>query len=358
MGVMFIAVRDLRFATGRFSLLAGVIALMTFMVVMLGGLTAGLGAASVSAVDKLPVDAIAFQRPAAGQDVSFTTSNLPARTVEALAAAAGVTAAHPIGISTIQLRSSSSTVAVTLIGTDPSMFPALELGAQPGADEIALTAALADEQHLHVGDGVQVAGRSLKITSILADASFNHLPAAYTDIDTWQQLTHNDTITAVGLRLKSASVPALDRSADVSVIGKDAAFDAVGAYSSEQGSLNLMRGLLVAVSVLIVGSFFTVWTMQRAGDLAVVRAIGGSRGYLLRDALGQAVIVLLVGAGVGASVAISTGLLVTRLVPFVLTVPGVLVPLAAMVGVGLLGASLSVRKVTTVDPLAALGAAR
>jgi putative ABC transport system permease protein len=55
-----------------------------------------------------------------------------------------------------------------------------------------------------------------------------------------------------------------------------------------------------------VGSFFTVWTMQRAHDLAVVRAIGGTRGYLLRDALGQAALVLLVGAGLGALVA--TGL--------------------------------------------------
>ncbi len=356
--MMFIAVRDLRFAKGRFALVGSVIALMTFMVVILTGLTAGLGAASVSAIDKLPVDSIAFQQPASGQGVSFTGSSLSADTSQRLAGQPGVAAAHPIGIATSQLHTGVSTEAVSVFGADPALYPARESGRQPGPGQIAIGATLAADAHLRPGDPVELAGQRLTVAAILADTSFNHLPVAYTNIDTWQRITHSNTITAVGLRLDGVSTARLDAAGDVHIVGKDAAFAAVGAYSSEQGSLNLMRGLLIAVSVLIVGSFFTVWTMQRAGDLAVVRAIGGSRGYLLRDALGQAVLVLAAGAAAGAAIGAAAGVLAATIVPFLLTTSSVAVPVAAMIGVGLLGAAVSVRKVTKVDPLTALGAAR
>jgi putative ABC transport system permease protein len=260
-------------------------------------------------------------------------------------------------VATVQLTSGAMADAVSLIGTDPDLFPTQEAGRHPGGGQIALSSGLAHDQHLEVGDQVEVSGQRLTVAEILADSSFNHLPAAYTTISTWQQVTHTTTITAVGLRLDGASPSTLD-GPGIRVVTKHAAFDAVGAYSSEQGSLTLIRGLLIAVSALIVGSFFTVWTMQRSGDLAVVRAIGGSRRYLLGDALGQAVIILTAGAAAGAGVTVAAGALAATVVPFLLTVTGVALPLAAMVAVGLVGAALSVRRVTTVDPLTALGAAR
>lgn len=127
---------------------------------------------------------------------------------------------------------------------------------------------------------------------------------------------------------------------------------------AEQGSLGLIRLLLVAVSVLVVGSFFTVWTMQRAGDLAVVRAIGGSRRYPLRDALGQALLIMVFGAGVGAGLAAVLGLLAANVVPFTLSTATVALPMAVMIVAGLVGAAASTRRISAIDPLAVLGAAR
>lgn len=350
---MFIAIRDLRFARGRFSLIGSVIALMTFMVVMLSGLTAGLGSASVSAVATLPVDHIAFQQPAPGQGVSFTNSTLPAGTAIRLAHEPGVTAAHPLGVSTSQLHKGNAAAAVTVIGTDSALYPTVKSGQLPEPGQFAVTSKLAGDQHLHVGDTIVVGGQNAVVAAIVGDTSFNHLPVAYTDIATWQRIAHTGAVTAVGLTGTPAS--GID---GVQVVGKTAAFGAVGGYSSEQGSLNLMRGLLIAVSVLVVGSFFTVWTMQRSGDLAVVRAIGGSRGYLLRDALGQALLVLLAGGAAGAGLATALGLVAARVVPFELTGATVALPLAAMIAVGLAGAAVSIRRISKVDPLTALGAAR
>jgi len=58
---MFIAVRDLAFAKGRFMLMGFVIALVAYLMTFLSGLSAGLISNNVSGLMVLPVTHIAFQ---------------------------------------------------------------------------------------------------------------------------------------------------------------------------------------------------------------------------------------------------------------------------------------------------------
>ena len=108
-----------------------------------------------------------------------------------------------------------------------------------------------------------------------------------------------------------------------------------------------MRALLFAISALVIGAFFTVWTVQRSGEIAVLKALGASTGYLLKDALGQALALLALGAALGTAIAAGIG-------AGIIALTGALV----MIALGLAGAAVSLRTVTTVDPLTALGSAR
>lgn len=119
-----------------------------------------------------------------------------------------------------------------------------------------------------------------------------------------------------------------------------------------------MRGFLFVISAMVIGAFFTVWTIQRSGDIAVLKALGASTPYLLRDALGQAVLMLVAGTLLGTAVAAGFGAVVPDGVPFVLDPLTILVPAAVIVALGVLGAALSIRRITAVDPLTALGSAR
>ena len=47
---------------------------------------------------------------------------------------------------------------------------------------------------------------------------------------------------------------------------------ALSAFRSEIGSLLLMVAMLFGISGLVIGAFFTVWTMQRKGDIAMLKA--------------------------------------------------------------------------------------
>jgi putative ABC transport system permease protein len=152
---------------------------------------------------------------------------------------------------------------------------------------------------------------------------------------------------------------ATDQQAGTTTLATGATLSAIGSYTAENGSLQLMRAFLFAISALVIGAFFTVWTIQRSGDVAVLKALGASTANLLKDALGQAVILLATGTLIGTAAAAGLGALASGSgIPFVLTASTILPPAAVMILLGALGAALSIRRITSVDPLTALGSAR
>ena len=115
--------------------------------------------------------------------------------------------------------------------------------------------------------------------------------------------------------------------------------------------------MLFVISALVIGAFFTVWTVQRIPDIAVLKALGASTGSLVRDALGQAALVLVVGAAIGTAITALVGGFLGG-IPFVLTTATTLLPAAAIIALGLIGAALALRFLVTTDPLTALGGTR
>lgn len=360
---MFVAWRDLRFAKGRFALMGAVVVLITLLVGLLSGLTAGLAKENTSAITGLPADRIAFAAPPSGQSVSFTGSQVEQRAWESWARQPGVRSAEPIGISTLNATAGARSAAVSAFGVEPDsgIAPA---GVAPG--KAVLSEKAAADLGVGPGDTVRLgSGVEESVARVASDASYSHTPVVWTALDDWQGLGHRGTsmdeqATVVALRTGAGvDLAAGDEAAGTETKSLDGALTAIGSYQAENGSLQLMRGFLFVISALVIGAFFTVWTIQRAGDIAVLKALGASTPYLLRDALGQAVLMLAAGTAVGTGVAALVGSAISGGdVPFVLDPPTVLWPAAVMIALGALGAGLSVRRITAVDPLTALGSAR
>ncbi|MEV4614730.1 FtsX-like permease family protein [Kitasatospora sp. NPDC049258] len=356
---MFVALRDIRFAKGRFALMGAVVTLITTLVVFLYGLTGGLAAAASSTVAALPADRIVFGAPAgAAPTVSFGNSTVSAEQQAAFTAAPGVRAAQPLGISLTRLTAADAAASVSVLGSPAELLPPLRQGAAPQDGQLAVGADTARTYHLSVGARVTVGPSTLTVSAITAERSYSHAPTVWTTLAGWERISGQSRPTALALTGAPAAAAALDRAQGTTTVALADALAGINGYAAEQGSLQLIQGFLFAVSALVVGAFFTVWTVQRRPDIAVLKAVGASSGYLVRDALAQAAAVLLAGALLGGAVGGAGGLLASAAVPFDVGPATVAVPVAAMVLLGLAGAALAVRRITSVDPLAALGASR
>ncbi|MEU4199892.1 ABC transporter permease [Streptomyces sp. NPDC026294] len=386
---MFVAWRDLRFAKGRFALMGTVVVLITVLVGLLSGLTAGLGRENTSAITALPAGRLAFTAPAGGgDDVSFTDSHVGERTWDAWARVPGVRSAEPLGIGTAKATAGDGagdgagerTAALSAFGVRPGSHLAPAAGRIADGSAVLSTKA-AEELGVRAGGRFTLNGRTLTAAAVAGEAMYSHTPVVWTSLDDWAAVSGGTGSAAAGpghdsgsgasgaAEARTATVVALTTSSDADLSAADRklgtrtvttgeALNAIGSYTAENGSLQLMRGFLFAISALVIGAFFTVWTIQRSGDVAVLKALGAPTRYLLRDALGQAVVLLVTGTGVGTALAASAGAAVGGTVPFVLDPATVLVPALVMIALGAVGAALSIRRITAVDPLTALGSAR
>ncbi len=361
---MFVAWRDLRFAQGRFILIGSVVALVTLLVGLLAGLTGGLAAQNVSAVLGLSGDRLVLHRPSGGQP-SFSESSLDAATVSAWRTAPGVQDVRPVGI--VQGRAaardgSAAAVAVALFGLPHGGPSSTVTDLAPTSDDtVGLSASAASQLGARVGDEVTVAGAAYRVSLVGADTWYSHTPVVALSPAAWSQADRRLGGTGEATVLAVTGTPDWDATAArtaTSAAPPLASLTALETFRSEVGSLGLMIVMLFGVSALVVGAFFTVWTMQRAGDISVLKALGASTGSLVRDSLGQATVVLVVGISLGTGVVLAVGALAGGVLPFLLSPLTTLLPATLLTLFGLAGAAVSLRTVTGTDPLTALGSNR
>lgn len=358
---MFVAWRELRFARGRFVLIGSVVALITVLVGFLSGLTGGLAAQNVSALLGLPGDRIVLQQPPSGT-ATFGESSIDRAAVQQWRDARGVDSVTPIGILTTRATHGSQKSGVALFGIPSGAPPSTVTDLAPATDDaVGLSSGAADALHARSGDSIQLSGKTFRVSRVGGDAWYSHTPVIALTPSAWAALDKSTGSDGAATLLSVTGQPDWDAvAAATHTISQPplAALPHLETFRSEIGSLALMVAMLFGISALVVGAFFTVWTMQRAADIAVLKALGATTSSLLRDALGQALVVLTIGVGAGLLLVVALGLLVGGSLPFLLNVFTTLVPALAMVALGLTGAAVALRSITKADPLTALGSNR
>jgi len=376
---MFLALRELRFARSRFSLMGGVVALIAVLMVMLSGLSSGLVNDGVSGLKAQPVDAFAFAE-GTKTDSAFSRSVVDLAQVDAWAGRPDVAAAEPLGSMLINAHTSTDVpVDLALFGVVPGSFlePEAAEGQALGDPHGIVVSDTVLEDGLAIGDTVTVDRVGTELTIIGSTGNqhtFGHVDVAYLPLTTWQEIHSGSAVgeevradaytEASAIALQAADGQSIDLAAGDAAVGTSSmtltdSFGASPGYTAETSTLMLIQVFLYAISALVVGAFFTVWTIQRRHELAVLRAMGGSTGYLMRDGLAQAFIVLLVSTVAGVAVGLGMGALLTGTsMPFALEAPAIGLAFVLLIGLGLIGAAFAIARIAKVDPLKALGGQR
>lgn len=366
---MFLGIKDMLFAKGRFALMGSVVALITLLLVMLTGLTGGLGKQNTAALESFGADRYAFGTTGSGQaEVSFTNSSITAQTASDWKNTAGITSAEPIGFTQTKVEGNSS-AAAAVVGVDPasslihdSVGSAVSGREDVSGQQVVLSETVATDTGVGVGDQLSIAGQEFTVAGISADTFYSHSPVVWASTESWQGITRQTHVSGdaavVGtvLALKGTTDwEAAASSTHTAVTTVSGSFAGLAAFASEQGSLKTMQGFLYAISALVIISFLTVWTIQRTRDLAIVRALGGSTSYLMKDAISQAAIVLFIGAGLGLLVGWALGSLAANAVPFQLSALTLIGPALGIWVLGIFGSLIATARVSKIDPMIALG---
>lgn len=359
---MYLALRDLKSARGRFALVGTVIALVALLSGLLSGLANGLVDAGISGLRRLPLDHLVFSPGAKG---NFSRSILGPTQLTAWTDELGADAA-PLGVSFFNARTDGGTAFdIAMFATTPESFLARDAQAadalrQPGlvlSDELRSTG-------LQVGDMVTIVGPQVKlpVLGFSYAGSYGHVPIAFSSLDTWSGLVYGDQgrhqFSAIAVRDPGGvDLAALAQRSGTEVMTKTAAFEGSPGFSAETATMTLIRSFLVVISALVVGAFFTVWTVQRTAQIGLMKALGASTRYVIRDSVGQLAIVVVSATAVGIGVSALLGLAVGGSVPFRLTATSLVATGAVLVAAGLVGSLIALRRIDAVDPAIALSTA-
>ena len=379
MGASFLALRELVFARGRFALMGAVVALIAVLVVLLSGLSVGLVNDGVSGLKKLPVTSFAFQ-DGVKKDDAFSRSVVDTDAVRTWAAQPGVADAAAFGNTLVNGRTDRGVdIDLALFGVERGSFldPEVQQGRRLAANGEIVISASAAEKGVHLGDSVvlEPSGQHLRVVGILAGQhTYGHVDVAYLSLRSWQQakagLGDGEPVptrvlqeaTAVAVRAGPGAhvdLSAGDAAAGTTSMTLKQSYGASPGYTAETSTLQLIQAFLYVISALVVGAFFTVLTIQRKGEIAVLRALGASTRYLLQDSLLQSVVLLVLSAAVGLAAGVGLGAAIaTTQIPFALEVGPIVGATVLLLVLGIGGAGIAVLRITRVDPLTALGGNR
>jgi len=377
---MFIALRDLRFAWGRFLLMAVVVALVAFLATILSGLAAGLIKNNISGIVQLDVSHLAFEY---NNKPSYRNSMIDREMWEGWRETEGVLAAEPLGHTMFNARKTDNAPLddVVLWGIEPGSFlepPVNEGVGLGGRENGVIISKLLVNRGLQIGDTfiLDRVLTELEVVGIVDEFNIGHVPIIYTPMRKWQEATYGppggpppgeklpdilfDYATLIALQVAPDANPQVLEDIDIDMgtltVDKLRAYEASTGYREEVMTVQMIQAFLIVISAVVIGAFFTVWTIQRTQEIGLVKALGASSWYLMRDALAQVLILMVSGALIGVASALWVGQIFLEAgFPYELRMETVVNSTGWLVVAGLIGSALSVRLITRVDPMIALG---
>jgi putative ABC transport system permease protein len=366
---MNLAIAEFRRAKGRFASITGALSLIVFLVLVLGALGDGLFFGGTGAIRSSTAGAYAFSADAEG---SLVRSRLPLSTESELEAETGVVQATAIGALITTTSSVPDGADVVVMGFVPEADPAgvpsevvegrLPTPARP--DGVAVDASLAADG-LGLGATLVVGGVATPVVGVVADAQYQGIPTAWASFETYgamraavrpelagqpAQPSTFGLILADGVTAEQVTAPA-----GTSILSSEQTYLSIPGVREQKSSLNAIIGASLAVGGLVVALFFALVVLEKRELFAALKALGASSrrlgGGVVLQALGATVTAVIIGAVAARAV----GWLLPDDIPFLFRPETLVVSATLTIVAGVVGAVLSLRRISRIDPATALG---
>ena len=378
----YLAFKEVWRNKGRFFLFSLVIALITILVLFVGGLAEGLSSSNREYLDKLNADLLLFQKNA---ELSANASRIGTSKLNDIRRVEGVKAIGPLGFSTgtLVFTDGRADLDISLIGVDagkPGLPPVLQGQTIRGnrGSEIVIDGKIARFRNITVGDtvivktiqGLDDSYYKLEVIGITDDQTYLYAPSMFLPYQTWEKVKPQNTKGAslvdpvsnvVAIQLddpnqKELMIQRIESQVDnVQVVDKETAIRAIPGYLVQQNTLTTQQSFSLLIGVLVIGGFFQIQTLQKIPQIGVLKAIGAQNTTVALAAIMQIILVTTFGVLIGGFITWSMSLFIPDTVPLTLEVKNLWVDIVALLAIGPIGGLVSVRLATRVEPLRALG---
>lgn len=348
----------------QFGLVTGVVALIAYLIIMVTGLGLGLNQRAGTALLQLDGDYLAY---ASNANLSVIRSRLTDANVAEIEAASGVERATPIGyVAAVVEYTPDESDTAAVLGVVPGSFaePDVVDGAPIGGpNDVLIDRAWARLAGTKIGDRLPLPvgfdTREFTVVGIVDQGFFFFQPAIYVDLSAWQDIVYQGDPS----QRPAASIVLLQggglegRNGDGwEVVTRQAGFDNIEGVQAQQSTVDALRYMGLLIGAMVIGVFFYVITLQKVALLGILKAIGAPGTYLVIQGLLQVLVVSIAGAALAVGLALLTEatLLSSDTVPILFTTGAIVTSSVSVVVAGMIGAALSARQVTAVDPIIAM----
>ena len=370
---VMLALREIRRALVRFALLSGAIGLLVFLILFQQTIQVGLITSFVGAIENQSAPVLVY--PIDGR-VNLQGSVVIPQLQQQIESVDGVAVAGRIGQGTYSVRTDADGAetgeqTVAIIGYDDERVGApdtMSEGRLPeSAGEVVALASSAGDG-FDIGDTVTVlpGDVELEVVGLADEIGLQASTTLFTTYDTFESVvtgTNPDATSAPPAAIGLAPADGVSAEQLVERVNEqvpdadaytraDAAAETPGVAQVQQSFqiIFLLYGLVVP---LVTGLFFLIVTLQKAGALTLLRAVGVPGQRLVRSLVAQVLIVM--GLGIVIGIAMYYPLSNQQLggVPLSFQAGAVVFWAVLLLVLGVLSSLFAARRVLAIDPLEA-----
>jgi putative ABC transport system permease protein len=361
---MYLAWKEIRYAKLRYSLIIGIMVLVAYVVFMLSGLANGLSDGHKKAVADWSAQTIVLSEDSNKVASASILARDDLSRVEAKEkAAVGLTS------SAISHKGKSEKTNISVFGAEANQFvvpKVIDGRSYKAANEVIVSENLLSKGFA-LGDQIKLGSdeQVFTIVGVTKATTYSVVPVLYLNLDAYTHLKYGDqpfeknkepiSLIAVKEPKSAVTIKQPKNQTKLAALTFDDFVENLPGYSAEKLTLNAMVYFLFVVVAAIVGIFLYVMTLQKTALFGVLKAQGVSTGYLVRSIVGQSLIVSIVGVLLAFLLSYLTSLVLPDAMPFTVNLLQWCLYGVVLIFVSIIGGLFSVRTVTKVDPITAIG---
>jgi putative ABC transport system permease protein len=299
----------------------------------------------------------------------------------------GIADAGAIGVSAafIEYPGAPETESVSLIGVEPGRpgEPLAYQGRQLDslrANEALIDRNVANRTGLGVGDTLIVNATQgtideqypLQIVGVSDGQQYFIQPSVIVPLYTWERVRPKPTsgstpgeltfnIVNVKLddpqQIESVAQMLPEQVNGIEAVDLVTAYEATPGYIEQNSTLNTQRGFTLLIGILVVGGFFQIQTLQKVGQVGMLKALGASNLVVALGAMVQIIAINTLGVIIGGLFTLLLAKALPPTIPIVFLGRQIGLAILTLLIIGPLGGLVSIRYLVRVEPLTALGLA-